>query len=102
MQVIASVPGHPVLASVIQLVLQRAAGGFDATFDHMVHKHTGPAVWTDAIRMVLQLPPKADAGAIARAAWTQNRVYRRARALGVCIMAASFFGGDHAQSAKNL
>ena len=50
---IASVPGHPLLASVIDLVCERSSAGVDSSSPHFVHHYTGPSIWTDAIRSYL-------------------------------------------------
>ncbi len=49
-----SVPGHPCLDAVVDLLIERAAGGIDTTYEHFVHFHTGPGLWTDSIRSTLE------------------------------------------------
>ncbi|KAL4855480.1 Initiation-specific alpha-1 [Chlorella vulgaris] len=39
---IMSAPKHPVLRAVLELIIQRAKDGVDVTYEHFVHKHTGP------------------------------------------------------------
>ncbi len=50
---ISAVPAHPLLSQVIELVLRRAKDGINTDYEHFVHYHTGPGVWTEAIRMYL-------------------------------------------------
>jgi inositol phosphorylceramide mannosyltransferase catalytic subunit len=52
---IVATPGHPVLAEVLHLIEKRFQSGIDTTYEHFVHKHSGPGIWTDAIRKVLGL-----------------------------------------------
>lgn len=57
-------PEHPVLTRVIGLVLERASRGVDTNYQHFVHYHTGPGVWTDALRLYLDIAetePPSDA-----------------------------------------
>jgi inositol phosphorylceramide mannosyltransferase catalytic subunit len=58
---IAAAPGHAAMKAVLKLILQRARAGIDTSYEHFVHKHTGPGVWTDAICEVLGLPNKCAA-----------------------------------------
>lgn len=53
---------------------------------------------------VLELSPEniGAAAHILQAVWTDSEVYQRAKALGICIMAPSFFGGPSAQNVRNL
>lgn len=88
----ASVPGHPVLRSVLHVALRSLEGGMQCGYDHMVHAHTGPGVWTEGIRKALGLPDHFSAGDVARAAWLDPEVYQRVRELRVCIVASDFFG----------
>lgn len=46
---IASVPGHPLLRSVLTLILEKAKNGIKIENEHFVHYHTGPGVWTEGI-----------------------------------------------------
>ena len=57
----ASVPEHPVLETTIRLLIARAERGIDTRRPHYVHYHTGPALWTDAIRLYLGLGTEAEA-----------------------------------------
>lgn len=103
--IIASVPGHPVLRAALQVALRSVKNGFDCTYEHMVHAHTGPAVWTQAFRDVLGLPGDVSAAGISRAVWTNATVYQRARELKLCIVAPTFWGAPYntkAQNAHNL
>lgn len=100
--IIASVPGHPVLRAALTAVLRSMKGGVNCMDDHMVHKHTGPGVWTEAFRDVLGLSSGASAADIARATWTNATVYERARRLRLCIVASTFWGTSKPQNAQNL
>jgi len=99
--IIAAAPGHPILQAALQSALRNAGQGFDCTYAHMVHGHTGPAVWTSAFVEVLGLPRETNAAGIARAAWTNATVYQRARELGVCIVAPTFWGAPGNSTAQN-
>jgi mannosyltransferase OCH1-like enzyme len=105
--IIAAAAGHPVLRSAMQIALESMRDGFDCTYEHMVHAHTGPAVWTQAIADVLGLDRSTSAHDITVAAWTNAAVYQRARQLRVCIVAPTFWGAPFpynttAQNAQNL
>jgi hypothetical protein len=54
--VIAAAPGQPVFEKVLRLIVERARCGIDTTYEHFVHWHTGPAVWTAGICEELELP----------------------------------------------
>lgn len=103
----ASVPGHPVLRSVLHVALRSLEGGMQCGYAHMVHVHTGPGIWTEGIRNALGLPDDLSAGEVARAAWLDPEVYQRARELRLCIVASDFFGDVQgfkvsAQNVKNM
>jgi mannosyltransferase OCH1-like enzyme len=99
--VIASVSGHPILHATLHAALQSLEGGVQCAYEHMVHAHTGPGVWTEGIRNALGLPGHASAADIATAVWTDASVYQRAREMRACIVAADFWGGKQAQNANN-
>eukprot|EP00775_Hariotina_reticulata_P005666 gene5666-5903_t len=102
MKTLASVPRHPVLRQVITHIISKAQRGINTTFEHFVHHHTGPGVFTEAVGSALGLLGHTAAD-IAKAVWTCPAVYRRARALGVCIMAHSFWSHPISpQNVKNL
>ncbi len=44
-----AVPGQPALETVLRMIQRRAQAGIDTTYQHFVHHHTGPGVWTDAL-----------------------------------------------------
>lgn len=52
----AAVPGHRAFEKVLQLIVARALPGIDINYEHFVHWHTGPAVWTAGICAELGLP----------------------------------------------
>lgn len=106
---IAAAPGHPIVRAALSIALRSVEDGFDCGYEHMVHEHTGPAVWTRAFGDVLGLGQDATAAQISKAAWTDPAVYKRARALKVCVVAYTFFGSrwagkanTTAQNAENL
>jgi hypothetical protein len=99
---IASVPGHPVLRSTLHVALKSLEEGVRCDYAHMVHAHTGPGVFTQGIRIALELPGHYTAADMARAVWTDAGVYQRARDLRLCIVAPEFLGGGvPAQNVKN-
>lgn len=57
----ASVSEHPVLEETLKLLIARAERGIDTQRPHYVHYHTGPALWSDAIRIYLELGTAAEA-----------------------------------------
>jgi alpha 1,6-mannosyltransferase len=102
--IIAAAPGHPLMRSVLQASLRSVQDGFRCSYEHMVHAHTGPGIFTQGIREGMGLPDHYSAADIARAAWTNATVYQRAREMRVCFVAGEFWGdyGQHkAQNAKN-
>ena len=58
---IVSCKGHPVLKTVIDLIVERASKGIDISEKHFVHKHTGPGIWTEALRKCLNVPENKNA-----------------------------------------
>jgi hypothetical protein len=60
-------------------------------------------VFTEAVSISLGLPASLTAAGITKAVWTDPAVYRRARGLGVCIVANSFWSHPISpQNVKNL
>lgn len=53
---IVSEPKHPILAKVIDLIVEEAEKGIDTSTEHFVHKHTGPGIWTRAVQLTLGFP----------------------------------------------
>lgn len=89
---IATVPRHPLLALVLQLVEERLLKGIDSTCEHFVHQDTGPGIWTAAIRQYLKLQHLTP-----RDIYEHHR--ESAAKLGVKILPACSFHGrlvDHA------
>jgi mannosyltransferase OCH1-like enzyme len=80
-------PGHTCLDAVMELLIERAAGGIDTSYEHFVHFHTGPGVWTDAITASLG-SDESDMIALSR-----RNDLPRARDLGVCILDWRYFNG---------
>ena len=54
---IVSSPGHPILKMVIDMVVTEFQNGIDINYEHFVHKHTGPGIWTKAINTTLGFKP---------------------------------------------
>jgi mannosyltransferase OCH1-like enzyme len=52
---IAAESGHPVFDLVLRLIVERARPGIDLSSEHFVHEHTGPGIWTRAMRQILNL-----------------------------------------------
>lgn len=50
---IAAAPGTALSAHALDLVLERWHDGIDTSRKHFVHYHTGPGLWTDAVRRLL-------------------------------------------------
>lgn len=104
---IAAVAGHPVLRAALEVALRSVKDGFDCTYEHMVHAHTRPAVWTQAFRDVLGLRGVASKADIVGSVWTNSTMFQRACDLRICIVAPTFWGGPYphnttAQNAQNL
>ena len=102
MQIIASVPRHPVLKAVVDLMVERAKSKLWDESPDMVHALTGPAVWTSAIAKTLGLSENSHASQIGHAVFNDPVVGARARALRMCIILPSFWGGESAVNAKNM
>jgi mannosyltransferase OCH1-like enzyme len=94
----ASAPGHPVLRAVLNQALKSLDNGIDCEYEHLVHRHTGPAVWTSGSKAALGLPDNYSAADVARAVWTDAAVYGRARAMRLCIVASEFFAGQNVRN----
>lgn len=82
-----STPGHPCLDAVIDLLIARAARGVDTTREHFVHFHTGPGLWTDALRTTLGFRER-DMVALAK-----KKDLLRAHELKVRILDWKYFNG---------
>ncbi len=46
----AAMPGARLLETCLELVVERWRAGIDTSRKHFVHYHTGPALWTEAVR----------------------------------------------------
>jgi len=51
----AAIPRHPILKRLIELIFEQLANGPDYSNPHFVHAVTGPSIWTNAIREVLEI-----------------------------------------------
>lgn len=83
----AASPGHPVLQRVLDLIVERFQKGIDYSNEHFVHEHSGPAVWTDAIREIMEVD--ATPGEIANSADYR----RKAMEQGIYILDVEAFRG---------
>lgn len=94
LQTIAAVAGHPVLETVLQMIIHKAQGGIDTNNHEFVHEHTGPRIWSEAFASLLGLNPNASAAEILQKVWRNNEGYKVARAHRICLMSWWFFSGD--------
>ena len=108
LQTVASVPHHPVLKRVIELVVERLQSGLRREHKWWVWYHTGPNVWTWALLSMLGVGEDfatqrhcaqgkgqeeydvglgaACATEILRRAWTDPLVRKRGQDLGICLV----------------
>ena len=84
----AAEPGHPALGHLIELIVKRAAEGIDTGYEHFVHRHSGPGIFTDGIRQWLGRPDAAPPGLVADC--SAGRLSE-----GVRILEATAFNGRH-------
>lgn len=97
---IISEPKHPILKTVIQLIVDEAEKGFDLKNEHFVHHHTGPGIWTRAIQQTLGLPEDQKAQLTYDAYKdTNSEVYKKAKSLGIRFENEKFFSENNV---KNL
>jgi len=105
---IASIPGHPILRKVIELVYQKSREGINLSNPHFVHAHTGPGIWTRAIKDTIlenaQVDDKKMGNSydVIQRVWTDPAFNKAAGKLGVCLMAHSFFHGKFAENTRNM
>lgn len=85
---IISEPRHPVLQKVIQLSLTRIGEGVDTTKPNFVHYYTGPAVWTDAIYMLLNIPGHYNTAEVVEK-------YKNNNPYGIQFESHTFFQGEY-------
>lgn len=69
------------------------SGGKEVDF---VLAATGPRVWSDAVAEEIGIPTGLGAQAIQEQVWGDQKTYKRARELGLCLMSMSFVGGKGA------
>lgn len=87
----ASVPGHPILKAVIDLVVEECEKGIDTSNEHFVHQHTGPGIWTRAIHYVLEYPKEQKARHTYNLYRTQPEHRQRFERLGMRIEDRPYF-----------
>lgn len=94
---IASVPNHPILKNVIQMIVDEFNKGIDLTNEHFVHKHTGPGIWTRAINKTLgfNLNQKAiDTWKL----YKEPKHKRKFTKLGIRLESRDFFNREYVQN----
>ena len=80
--------GHPALKKMIELIVARAGEGIDLAYEHFVHRHSGPGIFTDGIRRWLGQPEATPPELVADC--TAGRLPE-----GVRIQDATAFNGRH-------
>lgn len=95
----ASVPGHPILKAVINLVVAECEKGVDTSDEHFVHHHTGPGIWTRAIHQVLGYPREQKARHTYNLYQTQSEHRQRFEQLGMRLEDRPYF---YSQMVRNL
>jgi hypothetical protein len=96
----ASVPGNPLLQSVIELIIERGRNGI-VIQENFVHYHTGPAVFTDAIIGAFLGADNigtTKAEALFNKVWTEPTYQAKAREYRACFMGVDFFNTDVVQN----
>lgn len=95
---IVSVPKHPILKNVINMIVQLCKLGIDISDEHFVHKYTGPGIWTKAINHTLGFKPEQKS--ITTWDYSKQAKYKpKFLKLGLKLESKSFFNGDNV---KNL
>lgn len=86
----AAAPGHPLFRTAVERIVRLAwaEGGVDTRFEHFVHKHTGPGIWTEAVSDVLT---GGDATLNARPLW--ERFGHDTGKAGIVLQPYAFFNG---------
>lgn len=95
----ASVPGHPILKAVIDLVVAECEKGIDTSDEHFVHHHTGPGMWTRAIHQVLGYPSEQKARHTYNLYQKQSEHRQRFEQLGMRLEDRPYF---YSQMVRNL
>ena len=90
---LASIPGHPILGRVLELIVERAKD-FPHDVPDFVHYHSGPAVFTAGILDVLGLDRGMSAAAAFKKIWTDDVTRARAWHLKACFLSDDFFSGE--------
>lgn len=94
---IASVSGHKVLKTVIDMIVSEFNKGIDLTNEHFVHKHTGPGIWTRAINKTLGL--NVDQKAIDTWRLYQDPKHKsKFTKLGIRLESRDFFNREYVQN----
>ena len=84
----AAEPAHPALGQLIELIVSRAAGGINQRYEHFVHHHSGPGIFTDGIRTWLGRTSAHPPDLVAASAAGELPK-------GVRILDAAAFNGSH-------
>lgn len=91
----AAQPGHALFRTAVERIVRLAwaEGGVDTGYEHFVHKHTGPGIWTTAVSAALT--GDGDAGLSAAQLWQRFGVAAPGRGtLGVALHPYPFFNRD--------
>jgi hypothetical protein len=91
---ILSEPKHPILAKVIELIVDEAEKGMDTSTEHFVHKHTGPGIWTRAVQLTLGFKEDARAIDTYKEYIKQTDKNNTFQQLGVRIENEKYFSGE--------
>lgn len=92
-------PKHPVLKTVIQLIVDEAENGFDLKNEHFVHHHTGPGIWTRAIHQILELPEDQKARTTYEAYKDSNsKISKKIKSMGIRLEDDKFFAGTNVRN----
>lgn len=63
-----------------------------------VHKHTGPELWTEALKGMMNMSAVDDASTTFRAAWSSEGFASRIREdLGLCLFGQAYFNSQYAR-----
>jgi mannosyltransferase OCH1-like enzyme len=94
---ILAAPRHPILATVIQMIVDDAMKGFQLDNEHFVHQHTGPGIWTRAIHQTLGLPQDQKAQQTYDM-YTSGKHVQVFKKYGVRLENDTFFAGDNVRN----
>lgn len=95
----ACAPRHPVVEATLRRIVRLAVaeGGVDTTFEHFVHRHTGPSIWRRGVSEALTGGAEDDLSAAALLA-RFGEGQPGARTLGVALHPYAFFNTDNVRN----